>query len=110
VHSLAGALGLAMALDAPEFVRGLVLISPVSHPWPGGVAWYYRLAASRALGPLFRRLIVLPAGLAYMNAGVRSVFDPTPPPPGYVAGTRLPLVLRPLHFKANAEDVVDVEA
>ena len=39
VDSLAGALGLAMALDAPEFARGLVLLTPVSHPWPGGVAW-----------------------------------------------------------------------
>ena len=38
VHSLAGMLGLAMALDAPEFARGLVLLAPVSHPWPGGVA------------------------------------------------------------------------
>lgn len=110
VHSLAGVLGLAMALNAPEFVRGLVLLSPVSHPWPGGVAWYYKLAASRALGPLFRRLIVLPAGLAAMNAGVRDVFQPNPTPPDYIGKTRLPLVLRPRHFKANAEDVADVEA
>ncbi|HYA75087.1 MAG TPA: alpha/beta hydrolase, partial [Roseiarcus sp.] len=110
VHSLAGVLGLAMALNAPEFVRGLVLLSPVSHPWPGGVAWYYTLAASRALGPLFRRLIVLPAGLASMSAGVREVFEPNPTPPDYIARTRLPLMLRPRHFKANAEDVVDLEA
>jgi pimeloyl-ACP methyl ester carboxylesterase len=110
VHSLAGVVGLAMALNAPEFVRGLVLLAPVSHPWPGGVAWYYRLAASPAWGALFRRLIVLPAGLASMRAGVSAVFDPNPTPPGYIGGTRLPLVLRPLHFKANAEDVVDAEA
>ncbi len=99
-----------MALDAPEFVRGLVLVAPVSHPWPGGVAWYYTLAASRALGPLFRRLVVLPAGLATMSAGVRGVFAPNPTPPDYIGKTRLPLVLRPRHFKANAEDVVDLEA
>jgi pimeloyl-ACP methyl ester carboxylesterase len=110
VHSLAGVLGLAMALNAPEFVRGLVLLSPVSHPWPGGVAWYYTLTASRTLGPLFRRLVVLPAGLATMRAAVRTVFDPGPTPPDYIDRTRLPLVLRPLHFKANAEDVVDAEA
>ncbi len=110
VHSLAGVLGLAMALNAPEFVRGLVLLSPVSHPWPGGVEWYYTLAASRALGPLFRRLVVLPAGLATMRAADGAVFDPGPTPPDYIDRTRLPLVLRPLHFKANAEDVVDAEA
>jgi pimeloyl-ACP methyl ester carboxylesterase len=109
-HSLAGVLGLAMALDAPAFVRGLVLLAPVSHPWPGGVAWYYRLAASRTFGPPFRRLIVLPAGLASLRAGVRGVFEPNGTPPDYIGRTRLPLVLRPAHFKANAEDVADVEA
>ena len=106
VHSLAGVLGLAMALDAPDFVRGLVLLAPVSHPWPGGVAWYYRLAASRRFGPAFRRLVVLPAGLVSMRGGVDGVFAPNPVPPGYVAATRASLVLRPRHFRANAEDVV----
>ncbi len=109
-HSLAGVLGLAMALNAPEFVRALVLLSPVSHPWPGGVAWYYTLAASRRFGPAFRRLIVLPAGWAAMRGGVRQVFTPNPIPPDYIGRTRLPLVLRPRHFKANAEDVVDAQA
>jgi pimeloyl-ACP methyl ester carboxylesterase len=110
VHSLAGMLGLAMALDAPGFTQGLVLLAPVSHPWPGGVAWYYRLAASRLFGPAFRRLFVLPAGLASMRGGVGEVFAPNPPPKDYVVATRLPLVFRPHHFRANAEDVVAAEA
>jgi pimeloyl-ACP methyl ester carboxylesterase len=109
VHSLAGVLGLAMAIEAPAFVRGLVLVAPVSHPWRGPPAWYYRLAASRALGAPFRRLIVLPAGLISMRSGVRSVFDPNQIPSGFVERTRLPLVLRPAHFKANAEDAVDLQ-
>ena len=110
VHSLAGMLGLAMALEAPSFTRGLVLLAPVSHPWPGGVAWYYRLAASRRFGPPFRRLFVLPAGLLSMRGGVREVFAPNPPPTDYAVATRLPLVFRPRHFRANAEDVVAAEA
>ncbi len=60
VHSLAGVLGLAMAVDAPEFTRGLVLLAPVSHPWPGGVSWYYTLAAP----PLPRRAVSLAARAA----------------------------------------------
>jgi len=110
VHSLAGMLGLAMALDAPKFTRGLVLLAPVSHPWPGGVAWYYWLAASRWFGPAFRRLFVLPAGLASLRGGVQEVFAPNSPPRDYVAATRLPLVFRPRHFRANAEDVVAAES
>jgi pimeloyl-ACP methyl ester carboxylesterase len=108
-HSLAGVLGLAMALNAPRFTRGLVLLAPVSHPWPGGVSWYYNVAASRLWGPLFRWCVVLPAGLLTMPGGVRSVFEPSPTPPDYIERTRLPLVLRPWHFRANAEDVVALE-
>jgi pimeloyl-ACP methyl ester carboxylesterase len=106
VHSLAGALGLAMALEEPDFVRGLALLSPVSHPWPGGVDLSYTIAASRFFGPPFRHVIVMSAGLALMRRGVRSVFAPKPVPPNYIVATRTPLVLRPLHFRANAEDVV----
>jgi pimeloyl-ACP methyl ester carboxylesterase len=109
-HSLAGVLGLAMALNAPGFVRGLVLLAPVSHPWIGGVLWYYTVAASRRLGPLFRWLVVVPAGLLIMSGGLRPVFEPGLAPPDYIERTRLPLMLRPWQFKYNAEDVVDIEA
>ena len=44
-----------------------------------------------------------------MPGGVRSVFEPGPTPENYIERTRLPLVLRPWHFRANAEDVVDIE-
>jgi pimeloyl-ACP methyl ester carboxylesterase len=109
-HSLAGVLGLAMALNAPQFVRGLVLLAPVSHPWIGGVLWYYTLAASRRLGPLFRWLVVVPAGLLTISGGVRPVFEPCVAPPDYIERTRLRLMLRPWQFKSNAEDIVDIEA
>ena len=110
VHSLAGVLGLAMALEAPRFTRGLVLLSPVSHPWPGGVSWYYTLAAHKVLGAPFRWLVVPWVGLAKMDRGVRETFAPNPVPPDYARRTRLALVLRPWHFRANAEDFVDLHA
>jgi pimeloyl-ACP methyl ester carboxylesterase len=109
VHSLSGALGLAMALEAPAFTRGLVLLAPVSHPWPGGVDWRYTLAAAPGLGWGFRQLIVPPAGLMTMAAGVRSVFAPNPTPADYIKATKLALVLRPAHFLANAQDVADLK-
>lgn len=108
-HSWAGVLGLAMALDAPSFTRALVLLAPVSHPWPGGVGWYYALTATPGLGWLFRHLVVVPAGLMTMQSGVRAVFAPNPPPPHYSETTKLPLLLRPRQFLANAEDVVDLK-
>jgi len=106
VHSLAGVLGLAMALEAPAFTRALVLIAPVSHPWKGGVSWYYTAAALPGLGALFAWLIVPLAGLAAMRRGLAEVFAPNAVPADYIRRTRLPLVLRPANFRANAEDFV----
>lgn len=106
VHSLAGVLGLAMALEAPGFVRGLVLLAPVSHPWEGGVSWYYTAAAWPGLGALFRWLIAPLAGLASMRGALVEVFAPNAVPPDYIRRTRLPLLLRPHQFRANAEDFV----
>ena len=110
VHSLAGVLGLSLALNSPAFVRGLVLLAPLSHPWPGGVEFYYRVAAAPIVGPLFNWLVVPWVGPMLMPGGVKSVFEPQPTPPDYVERTGLKLVLRPWHFRANAEDVVDIEA
>ena len=62
-HSLGAIAGLALALEHADFVRGLALIAPVSHPWPGGVAWYYSVGAHPLFGPPFRRLLTLPVGM-----------------------------------------------
>src|SRR5476649_1372916 len=51
-HSLAGALGLLLALDYPRRVAGLVMLAPVAYPWPGGVGWYNKIIATRVIGPL----------------------------------------------------------
>ena len=109
-HSLGCIASLAMALEAPGFVRALVLLAPVSHPWPGGVAWYYTAGADSLFGPPLRRLLTLPVGMAGMPGAVRGVFAPNPAPSDFIEATRLPLVLRPLHFRANCEDVADAEA
>lgn len=110
VHSLAGALGLAMAIEAPDFVQGLVLLAPASHPWPGGVDWYYHTATKPVIGPLFRWLVVPWAVRLNLAKGLRSVFAPNPMPPDYARRTRLLLMLRPWRFLTNAEDLVDFEA
>ena len=109
-HSLGAVTALAMALEASGFVKALVLVAPVSHPWPGGVAWYYHIGAHPLLGPPFRRLIALPAALLRMPGAVRGVFAPNPAPPGFLERTRVPLVLRPLNFRSYCEDVADLEA
>lgn len=105
-HSLGAVTSLALALDAPDFVRALILLSPVSHSWPGGVDWHYTLSATPMIGLLFRSFIVMPVGLLSLRAGVNQVFAPNPTPSKYIEATALKLILHPRRFRANAEDVV----
>jgi pimeloyl-ACP methyl ester carboxylesterase len=109
-HSWSGALAVDFGLDQADFTDGIVLVAPVTHPWPGGIAWYYEPAASPWIGPLFNRLLTVPVGLASIEAGVRAVFSPQPPPPDFIQRTGVMLVLRPGEFMANAQDVAGLNA
>ncbi|MCB1508799.1 MAG: alpha/beta hydrolase [Hyphomicrobiaceae bacterium] len=104
-HSFGASVVLQMALQAPERVAGLVFIAPASHPWPGGVSWYYELAAAPFAGRVFSHLVALPFGWFSVDAGAASVFTPEPVPEGYAEAIGAPLVLRPRSFIANGEDV-----
>lgn len=104
-HSLGGMSALTLALDHPGKVRSLTLLSPVSHPWPGGIAWYYRLTNLPIIGWLFSETLALPAARKVLPGGLASAFKPQPVPEDYVASRRIELALRPANFRANATDV-----
>lgn len=109
-HSWAGALVTAYALAYPDAVTGLVLLAPVTHPWPGGVGWLNDLAVVPVLGPLVARTIILPVGHFVLEPAVRTVFSPQQPPPDYANRAAAAMALRPSEFLANAEDLVDLKA
>ena len=108
-HSLAGVVATNLALDHRDFVRGLVLVAPVTHPWPGGtLSWYYRPAAMPVIGDLFTELLTLPVGLGTLDQSLVGVFAPQAVPPDYDARTGVALVLRPQTFRNNAQDVAGI--
>lgn len=109
VHSLAGALGLRMALDHPSHVAGLVMLAPVTHPWRGGVGGYNRMMTWPVIGPLLACTVTLPLGLLIADAGARNVFLPQAMPTGFVTKTATLLLLRPRAFLANAWDLVSLK-
>ncbi len=109
-HSLAGAVATAYALADPKSVAGLVLLAPVTHPWSTGIAWYYNLATTPFLGPLFARTLALPLGAILTEAAVQAVFSPQAPPTDYARRSALMLGLRPTEFLANAADVAGLLA
>jgi len=108
-HSLAGSVTAALGLAAPERVKALAFLAPVSHVWPSGVNWYYSLAALPVIGWLFVWTLTLPVGERLAAAMMRNVFHPDPAVPNYAEAIRLPLLFRPQSFKANAEQICRVK-
>lgn len=107
-HSFGGATTVSLALRHKDLVAGLVFLSPTTHPWPGGIDWYYDLANVPYLGRLFCNTLTMPAGLMQIDAGVEHVFQPNPVPEGYKERAAIPLVLRPENFCNNARDVANL--
>jgi pimeloyl-ACP methyl ester carboxylesterase len=110
VHSWAGALGARMALDYPKRVAGLVMLAPVTYPWPGGVGTYNDIITTPVIGPLLAYTITLPLGTFLTEPAARSVFLPQTMPKDFVRDTATPLLLRPGEFLANARDLVTLKA
>ncbi len=108
-HSLGAASVAAFAVRHPDQVAGLVFLSPATHPWPGGVTWYYDIASLPIIGSLFTELLVVPIGTASVAQGAKGVFDPNPAPQNYVEAAAIPLVLRPQNFRNNSRDVAGLK-
>ena len=109
-HSWGTAVAAILAAEHPEAVSGLMLLAPATHPWPGGVEWYYTLATTPIVGPLFTRTVMLPIAQILAEGSMRQVFAPGPEPAGYLDKAGIPLVFRAGEFTANAEDVADLKA
>ncbi|MBL8549347.1 MAG: alpha/beta fold hydrolase [Hyphomonadaceae bacterium] len=103
-HSLGAGVGLRLALDHPQLVRGLVLIAPASHPYPGGNAWWTKLAANLITGPLFNP-IVAAVGPAASRGAIANTFHPAPAPEDYYEEAAVGLTFRPAAFRACAREV-----
>jgi pimeloyl-ACP methyl ester carboxylesterase len=109
-HSLGGAVATAFALAHPDRLAGLVLVAPVTHPWPGGLAWYNAVLSTPIVGPLFADTMALPFGTWLIEGGAISVFAPQPVPRDYVRRAAIRLLLRPSESIANAQDVAAVKS
>ncbi|AYG60375.1 alpha/beta fold hydrolase [Rhizobium jaguaris] len=109
-HSFGGAIAAAFGMRHPDKTTGLLFLSPATHPWPGGIDWYYTLAAMPVFGWLFAHLLVMPIGLHRVESGTLGVFSPNERPVDYLEKTAPELVLRPRTFRNNAADVANLFA
>ena len=107
-HSLGTAVALALALDHPEAVAGLALISAHTHHADVVPPGFEGL---NLVSPLKRRLVAetvaVPASQKYAAQTLAYLFAPQAPPADYMTAGGGWLGLRPSHFYATATDFVD---
>jgi pimeloyl-ACP methyl ester carboxylesterase len=102
--SYGGAVALSYALQYPDEVAALVLISPASHPWRQTAALPFGIADAPLIGPVLKHTIVTPVGAILKDSAVDSVFAPEPVPATF-RKTPVALSLRPADFAATAREV-----
>ncbi|MCT8160405.1 alpha/beta fold hydrolase [Pseudoruegeria sp. SHC-113] len=107
-QSYGGAVALAWAVERPETVQGVVLVSAVTTPWETELGGWYGLMDS-GLG----KSVVAPVVTAFAreeNAGtvLGNIFAPQDAPEGYQEFVGVGLTLRRGSLVANAEQVNDL--
>lgn len=107
-HSWGAAISLRLLMDHPDRTAGTVLIAPAIRAWVGEAALYNRASTWPVIGPVITHAVVPLAGPGQLEGGAASAFQPEPMPEGYVERTRLPLILRPGPWRANADDMARV--
>lgn len=103
-HSLGTLVALALALDHPGRVAGLVLVGGYYYPVRRWDAMMAAPAALPVLGDAMRYTSTALAARAGLGAAVRTMFAPDAAPPDYQAVVPRELMLRPSQLRADAED------
>lgn len=104
-HSYGGAVALAWALRAPSEPAALVVLAGATHPWPGELGPWYRVASSpvgqRAVIPLLTAL----APMSQADTVIGQIFAPQDPPEGYGEHIGAGLTLRRDTLRINTRQV-----
>ncbi len=104
-HSLGGAVALATAIDHPERVAGLALISPLTHEIDEPPAAFGPLAVGWApLRRLVAETVATPLAIRNSRTVLGYVFGPQEPPPDYAVKGGAMALLRPSHFDGTSTD------
>ncbi|MBU2866464.1 alpha/beta fold hydrolase [Pacificibacter marinus] len=109
-HSYGGAVALAMALDAPETLAALVLLSAPSHQWAGAPVLLYRILTTPILGSIAAWLIAAYVPNSYIHTQIKAVFAPQPIPDGYIKTYQPIRALRPSTYVLNARQRIALKA
>ncbi|WPO00470.1 alpha/beta hydrolase [Pseudomonas sp. MUP55] len=105
-HSLGGAIALALALDHPHAVSGLILVAPLTHPQRMLPLVFLALAVRPAwLRRWMSRTVTMPVGLLTQGSVVKGVFAPDAAPPDFATRGGGLLGMRPDNFYAASTEI-----
>ena len=104
-HSLGGAVSLAMALQAPEKIRGLALLAPLTHPSKQGAEAFKGLIVhSNLMRHLMAQTAAVPTAQRTAEPVLQQIFAPETCPDDFLIKAGGALGLRPESFVAASAD------
>jgi pimeloyl-ACP methyl ester carboxylesterase len=103
-HSWGTLVGIALALRAPELVRGLVLASGYYFPTRRMDVWLMAAPALPIIGDLARFTVAPLLGRVMFWPVARFLFSPRPITDRFKTDFPVPLALRPICLRASAEE------
>lgn len=103
-HSWGSLVGLAMAVEQPQALAGLVLLSGYYFPTLRGDIPFLSLPAIPGLGTLWRHTVMPLLGRFFARHARRKLFAPAPVPERFRRGFPLALSLRPSQLRASAAE------
>jgi pimeloyl-ACP methyl ester carboxylesterase len=103
-HSFGALVALAMALEYPESIAGLVLISGYYYPSARLDVPIFAPPAVPVLGDVLRHTVAPMIGRMVRPAVIRAMFSPRPTPERFKQDFPLAMMVRPSQIRAAAED------
>jgi pimeloyl-ACP methyl ester carboxylesterase len=103
-HSWGTLVALALALDYPEAVRSLVLLSGYYHPTLRADVALFSPPAIPVIGDIMRYTVSPPLAAAMLPAIAKRNFAPLPVPDRFAKGFPAGLALRPSQIRAAAQE------
>ena len=109
-HSLGGAIALTLAVEHPEAISGIALMSPLTHMESALRPEFKALwIPSRLLRWIVSYTIAVPRSFEYAEATLAFIFGPQAVSPDYLVEGGGWIGLRPSHFYATSTDMAAVE-
>lgn len=103
-HSWGTLIALALALEEPALVRGLVLLSGYYYPTARADVVLFSSPAIPVIGDIMRHTVSPLIAKALLPKLIRKIFAPAPVPKRFEEHFPKAMVLRPLQLRAASED------